>query len=123
MQTSVTTDDNGGVMPNRFKDWAIDSWERCGEFLKCRPALVFCVFLASIFIAVITTASVYSTITATDNKNNITKITSSFCNTKAIGKPPTSQNTEICRELLDQLLKNPTNAQRERLRQLATERK
>lgn len=122
MGFSIVRKDNGDDMTDRVMDWLAYRWERIGEFFKCKPVLVIFMFVAAIFIAVITTLAISTSITASNNTDNINKITNSFCNIKPLGREPTQQNSEVCHDLLDQLLKNPTHAQRVRIRQLATER-
>lgn len=105
-------------MPNDDRkaiDVLTDTWEATGEWFRRRPvaiigtltgAMIFCVLIGYLFV------------NQNTNQADIRQVQSAFCN----GSAPYDTQTEInCRHLLDQLLKNPTPAQAERLRDIVRE--
>lgn len=103
------------TMSDSFMSKYGDKWESAGHYFGHRPIQVIGIIIGSVLVIALLA---YSSITSTNNSSQLDEVQAAFCNGSATYNTTQQHN---CRQLLDQLLKNPTPEQARRLREIVKE--
>jgi hypothetical protein len=97
-------------------DWLARMWERAGRWFSHRPAAVIGTLAGAVLFAGLMGVLIFK---QNEQGTSLREVQSVFCN-GAIEHPTVEQQIN-CQHLLDQLLKNPTQDQAVRLREIIKE--
>ena len=97
---------------HRLLDGFAPYWERIGAFMHRRPTFILAIIVSCVIVTL-------AAITVATTAKEVDTVTSAFCNGQK--KKFDQQQMRNCRALLDQLLKDPSPEQRERIKQIARE--
>ena len=87
-------------------------YEKLANFMHRRPIFILAIIVSSVIVAI-------SAVTFATTAHEVSTVSNAFCNGQK--KEFDEQQMRNCRALLDQLLKDPSPAQRERIKQIARE--
>lgn len=101
-----------------MKDWLARLWSWLGDQFKRRPLAVVGLLLGALLVSLFLYQQTQVENKVNKNTSSIHAVQKAFCNGSAPYTPMVERN---CHKLLDQLLRNPTTEQAERLREIIKE--
>jgi len=85
-------------------------WEAMGEFFKRKPMFVLAIIVSSVIVAL-------AAITFATTAKEVSDVSNAFCNGQK--RDFDDQQKRNCRALFDQLLKDPSPEQKQRIKEIA----